>query len=298
MTASGIHTHPYRALGRRQPTRRRALHLGEYLTGAVPTHPETADHLATIPFGLYANDQYGDCGPTSVANLRRLVTAGLTGTVQAPTLDDVFDLYRRSGNPDFDPTTGAGDNGVDMQTMLEAVVAGGIGGVQALAFAAVDVANDDELNAAVAIFGGILWGVDLDTAQQAQTEAHPPLWDYKRSPEWGGHAVLAGAYETGGQEDVITWDERVGTTAAFRRRQLDEAWVVIWPEHLGSAAFLAGVNGSALAADYTALTGRPFPAPIPPPTPAPGPRPDNADLALVDSVVSWAKARGVPVPIS
>ena len=30
---------------------------------------------------------------------------------------------------------------------------------------------------------------------------------------------------------------------------------MIWPEHLGSKEFLAGVNLTAFAADYTAITG-------------------------------------------
>ena len=34
---------------------------------------------------------------------------------------------------------------------------------------------------------------------------------------------------------------------------VEEAWVVIWPEHLGPAEFLAGVNLTAFAADYAAL---------------------------------------------
>ena len=49
-------------------------------------------------------------------------------------------------------------------------------------------------------------------------------------------------------------------TEAFRTHQVEEAWVVIWPEHLGSKAFLAGVDETALAADYYSLTGREFPA--------------------------------------
>ncbi|MCM3884170.1 hypothetical protein [Frankia sp. R82] len=298
-SAVGIHAHPTRKTGLRPPTRRAALRIGRYLTGVVPAHPSAADHLGHLEYGLYANDRYGDCGPTSVANLRRVVTAGLTGTMQAPSQDDVFDLYRRSGNPGFDPATGADDNGVEMQTMLQAVQAGGIGGVQSLAFAQVDVGNDDELDAAISLFGGILWGVDLEVAQQAQTDAHPPVWDYRRSGEWGGHAVLAGAYRAG-RDDVITWAERVSTTAAFRRRQLQEAWVVIWPEHLGSAVFQAGVDLAALAADYQELTGRPFPTVTPAPVPVP-PAPTPADddgraladalRTLIPAASAWLAAR-------
>lgn len=42
---------------------------------------------------------------------------------------------------------------------------------------------------------------------------------------------------------------------------MDEAWVVVWPEHLSSRAFLEGVDVKALAADYQSITGRPLPLP-------------------------------------
>jgi len=267
-----------RALGRRPPKNAPALRFAQFQTGVVPAHPATADHFKTFPFGLYGNDQYGDCGPTSVANLVRLVSMGLVGREIQPSQDDVFDLYRRSGNPNFDPSTDADDNGVDMQTMLEALLKGGIGdgqggNIKPVAFAKVDVSSDAELNAAVSIFGGVLWGVDLQTAQQSQSDAKPPKWDYKRSSEWGGHAVLNGKYdEATGDAEVISWATDVETTAAFRQRQLQEAWVVVWEWNLSTPGFQEGIDLAALLSAYQALTGRPLPMPAPfPPGPAPAP---------------------------
>ncbi len=287
-TAAGIHAHPTHKLGLRPPSRKPALLLADILTGVAPAHPATADHFGKLAFGLYQNDKYGDCGPTSVANLARLVTGGLLGAEVQPSQDDVFDLYRRSGNPQFDPKTGADDNGVDMQTMLEALLAGGIGNgngakVKPIAFAKVDVTSDDQLTAAVSIFGGCLWGVDLQTAQQAQTDAHPPKWDFHSSGEWGGHAIVNGAYKSGALEDVISWALRVETTATFRRHQLQEAWVVVWPWNLDHPAFQAGVDVTALAAAYKSLTGRDLPHPTPPP-----PVVADADGALWTAAKAWS----------
>jgi hypothetical protein len=260
-------------LGRRAPKRTPSLRLSSYLTGNIPTHPDAADHFSAISdWGLYGNDHYGDCGPVSVANQRKLVTKYLTGTEVSPSQDDVFDLYKRSGNPAFP----AEDNGVDMQTMLEAVVAGGIGGTKAIAFASVDPKNLDEIDAAIAIFGSVLFGVTLETAQQSQSS----LWEYAQSGIWGGHAVLAGRYgdkPTGEDTAVVTWGRVVGTTDALLQNQLEECWIVVWPEHLGSVTFQEGVNLSMLMEDYKALTGRDFPfdpgPPPQPPTPDPGPLP-------------------------
>lgn len=260
-------------LGRRAPKRAPSLRLGAYLTGTIPVHPVAADHFGAITdWGLYGNDRYGDCGPVSVANQRKLVTKYLTGTEVSPSQEDVFDLYKRSGNPAFP----AEDNGVDMQTMLEAVVAGGIAGTKAIAFASVDPKNLDEIDAAIAIFGSVLFGVTLDTAQQSQTG----LWQFQPSGIWGGHAVLAGRYgdqSTGEDTAVVTWARVTGTTDLFLGNQLEEVWVVVWPEHLGSTAFLEGVNIAALAEDYHTLTGAslPIPSPTPPDPAPPGPRPGS-----------------------
>ncbi len=262
-------------LGKRPPTpERKRLRFKDYFTGVVPAAPPATDYFNRVPtWILGANDRFGTCGPTSVANDRLQVTTYLTGTPQVGTDDDVFDLYRRSGNPNFDPATGADDNGVNMQTMLEAVVSGGFAGTKALGFAQVDHTNLEEMRAAIAIFGSLLLGVVLEVPQQSQTGQR--LWDYVPGAVWGGHAIMNGRYSTpDGRTGVISWQLVVDATDAFLMHQLDEAWVVIWPEHLGSVAFLQGVDLATLAADYEALTGRPFPAVVPPtPTPTPPPPP-------------------------
>jgi hypothetical protein len=280
-------------LGLRPPKNAPALMLAPLLTGALPAHPAAEDHFSKVTdWGLYGNDQYGVCGPTSVANYVKLVTLYLTGTEVSVSQNDVFDLYRRSGNPDFDPATDADDNGVDMQTMLEALANGGIGGRhKPVAFAKVDAGNIEEVRAAIAIFGAVLFGVELDVAQQAQTD-HGGPWEYQSSAKWGGHAVLAGRYTssaTATDVSVITWAEAMGTTDAFLRHQLGECWVVVFGEHMSNTAFLAGVDVAALAADYQTLTGRPFPVqPTPTPIPSPAPSPDPAPVADVDVALAAA----------
>jgi hypothetical protein len=277
---------PGRRLGRRPPKRAPALQLFPSLTGIVPDHPASADHFASVEeWILGRNDEFGTCGPTSEANSRLLTTVYLTpDKVHRPTDDNVIDLYRRSGNPLFDPDTGENDNGVDLQTMLEASLSGGIGGVKPVCFAQVDHTDRELILAAEAIFGSVILGVILDQVQQEQT--NDGLWDYRQSPMWGGHAIMSGRYSDpdGTEQDrtgVITWATVVDATDRFLDLQLEEAWVVIWPEHLGSTAFQQGVDLAILAADYKALTGREFPVqPIPRPGPGPGRVPDAADRAL------------------
>lgn len=267
--AVGIHDFAELKLGLKPATPAvAALELGDFLTGAIPVYPDAVDHLKSVSYGLYQNDRYGVCGPVAVANHRRMTTALLEGKMVAPSLEAVFDLYRRSGNPNFNPATGADDNGVVMQPMLQQVQNVGIDGVKCLAFARVRLSNLNELDAAIAIFGAVLFGVNLQSAQQAQTNAG--RWDYVPSGQWGGHAVMGGAYIPEGGNDVITWGKRVTMTDRFIRNQVMEGWVVVWPEHLKQRQFLESLDVYKLAEGFEALTGKKFPVVLPP-KPNPGP---------------------------
>jgi hypothetical protein len=303
---------PGRMLGRRPPKNAPALMLGPALTGVVPEHPAAVDHFSEVGrWFLGANNRFGTCGPTDLANFTKLVYRYLLGEDITVTDEAIFDLYRRSGNPHFDPATGADDNGVDMQTMLEAFTSGGLDvvrsdgraeNVRPVAFAKVDVSNLDEVRAAISIFGGANLGLDLEVAQQTQADNGGP-WDHVPSAQWGGHAVLAGRYRAvrdipdrgslvargfhvDDRTGAVTWAELIDMTDAFLERQLGEAWVVVLPAHLAHPDFQRGVDLAAFAAAYEALTHRPFPVPVPAPVPTPGP--DPADLALVVALDGWA----------
>lgn len=265
-----IHQHPSYKLGWKPIDPDRKVLRLRWHRGIVPTVPPRVDYFGKWTIGLDMNNRYGLCGPCSVDNHRRLTTTLLTGTEVDADINAVFDLYRRSGNPAFDPLTGAGDNGVDMATMLQATLTGGFAGVMPLGYAKLSDKSDTSLMAAIDIFGGVLLGVLLQTSQQAQTDHG--LWDYARSGTWGGHAVLAASYDkANGQVDVATWGKRCGCTSNFRRYQLNEVWIPLWPELLtAKSLYDIGVDVATLAADYLALTGRPFPVPVPmPPAPLP-----------------------------
>lgn len=304
--------------GRRVPSRRPALSLARVLTGKIPAHPAAADYLARLAgWEMLGNDRAGDCVSVTWANIRRLVSS-IAGAERYPSQDEVWTLYRTQ-NPDFDPngtedTNGPGshaDQGMDIQTLLEYLVKhGGPDGTKALAFAKVDPTNVDEVKAAVAIFGFVWTGIVVQAANQDEFANRRP-WDYHRSsPDEGGHSVITGGYGApgggplGGDERFITWAEETSFTDAYWRRQVEETWVVIWPEHLSHPAFLDGVDLAALAADYEAITGRPFPAVVPPapgpvpspppsPTPAPAPGLDPHLVQAWQSMKAWAHDNNV-----
>lgn len=277
--------------GRRSPKNAPALKLANYLTGVVPAHPDAADYLATLSdWQMLGNDQWGDCVAVTWAGERRLLSACLGGKEEYPDLDQVLEFYKTQ-NPDFPQQ----DDGMDIQTALEELVKnGGPDGVKALGFAKVDHTNVDEVKAAIAIFGCVWTGVNVLNANMNEFNANEP-WDYKpASGVDGGHSVITGGYgpagagALGGDERFITWAQETSFTDAFWSHQVDEAWVVIWPEHVGTRAFLEGVDLAALAADYTALTGRPFPVTPPPaPTPNPPPAPLDVDQQLALAQEAW-----------
>lgn len=300
---------PYGQLGRRPTDRTRYANTITLPVRVVPDHPLVADHLSKVPaWVLGQNMTYGTCGPVSVANHAVMTWKYLLG--QNITVSDaaVFDLYRRSGNPNFDPATGADDDGVDMTVMLSALVKGGIeltmpdGSKRVekpLCFArATANATDGDgiraIRAYTSIFGGLLFALDLQEAQQWQTDAG--LWAYMQSEEWGGHATMAGKYTSDtdpnhADESLVTWAQVVGTTDAFLNQQLAEVYVIVWRPLWDTPAFQAGVDKTRLAEDYTAATGRPFPMPIPTPTPPPPPVPTDPDVALWTLLKPWATGR-------
>ena len=227
MSAEGIHAHPTLKLGRRpHDPARPVLQLADILTGQAPAAPiavpDTFDDTLGVVYGLDRNDTFGVCVPTGYDNLRRTITRLLAGVQKTATWDVVMAWYRTQ-NPDFDPATGAGDRGMNIAEFLTYLVKCG----EILAFAKVDPHNETELRAAEYLFLALMAGVDLEEAQQAQTSTG--RWDYHQSPDWGGHCVVYVASEAGGLDDVITWAERVRTTAAFRARQLSELYVVVRP---------------------------------------------------------------------
>lgn len=273
--------------GRRAPKNAPALELSRLLTGSIPAHPASADYLAALNGGwnMLGNDQYGDCVAVTWSNIRRLVTATLTDAPSYPSLDEVIALYKTQ-NPGFP----AEDNGMDVQTVLEFLASrGGPDGVKAVAFARVDHTDPAEVQAAIAVFGYVWTGVTVAENNQQEFAAGQP-WDYDpSSPVDGGHSVITGGYggiaagALAGDEKFITWAQEASFTDAFWASSVDEAWVVIWPEHLGTREFMEGVDLGALAADYEAITGKNLPVPVPPapqpsPTP-PGPPPVPAPPA-------------------
>lgn len=253
-------------LGRRPAPAAPAMRLSRFVAG-VPDLPRRADYLRDLDgWAMLGNDRAGDCEAVRWANSRRLVTATLTDAERYPSQDDVWALYRTQ-NPNFDPhgdpnVNGPGsgaDQGMSTQETLDYLHrTGGPDGVKAVAFARLDPLNEAEVDAAMGIFGEIWLDVVVQQAQFGQFDGGR-AWDYVAgSPTEGGHAVLGGAYSWGRSNSLgfITWAQQTHMTDLYRQTCVDAAWVVIWPELLGSKAFRTGIDTTRLADYYRAITGR------------------------------------------
>jgi len=180
--------------------------------------------------------------------------------------------FHQTQNPNFNPNGSAtsngpgspADGGMDIQTALEyAVNHGGPDDVKAVAFAAVDYTNETELRSAHAIFGQVCYGINVLIANQTEF-SNGQFWDYVAgSPLDGGHSITGIGYDPTDYR-FVTWAQETEWTEAFRTHQVEEAWVVIWPEHLGTTEFEQGMNLKQLAADYQAITGNTLNLPQPP----------------------------------
>jgi hypothetical protein len=299
--------------GWRGPTERPVLDFGKYLAALLPEYPVTADHMSSVAtWNGATNKLYGTCGPCSYANLIIMSYWYLTGELVTVTDEQIFAFYEASGNPNFDPQTHQGDNGVDNSVMLAAAqhtgleithADGSTEFIKAVAYGTLSGQNlIEQMRAATALFGGVLIGVMLEIAQQAQTRATPAIWNYSASPEWGGHDIFGGSYssQSGNDEQVISWLKKVGMSETFEGNQVQEVFVALIPIMLDHAPIIQGIDWNTLAADFQDLTGRPFPIPIPAPAPPPAPDPPSPDppatdpdVALSAAFQAWQKAKGI-----
>jgi hypothetical protein len=130
----------------------------------------------------------------------------------------------------YDPTTGANDNGSDVQAVLAWRQSKGLlddaGNAYRIGKTVTLTPGDmAQLWAATYLFECVGIGVQLQAAQMDQFDAGQP-WDYV-----AGSAVDGGHYiPVMGDNGLISWGERVGFTPAFIAHCCDEAYAYVDPE--------------------------------------------------------------------
>lgn len=270
----------------------RAARFANIRTASPVQVPASGDNLASIApkLQMLGNDQYGNCVTVMIANLVFLVT-GIY-----PTLDACLELYKTQ-NPRF-PSQ---DGGMVIQKALATMQKTGIrlpdGTYKKIVFyALVDHTSAAEVEEALAIFGGVGYGIVV--SNQNETE-----FDEGRDWTWatgdtdaGGHAVIGGGWSSSPRKRRFgTWAKETEWDATFDASRVDECWIVIFEEHVNGKVYLPGVSMSLVASEFERITGKQFPGagPTPPgpqPTP-PVPAPADADHQLATAATTYLKTK-------
>jgi hypothetical protein len=227
--------------------------------GALPTVPQSFGHGHDLPQGKWkmlgngplepdegtlpagwTTEGCGNCtiaGPAheimeAAINMHRPVPA-----ISAETcIEHYVALTQEANGTAYNPETGAGDTGLEIQSVNEwrkdMGFADDTGALhKILDPISVEPGNVQELWEAAWLFEKVGIGLVLTEAQMQQFDASPqPTWDYvKGSPEIGGHYV-----PVVGKVGLLSWAEDCYYTAAFIENQCDEAWVTIEPEEFSA----------------------------------------------------------------
>lgn len=217
-------------LGRVESRRdRRTLRMAAYLDGTrLPASPPARDWSREVKrFDMHANDRIGDCTCVAAAHLMTTWAANHGVALGIPTADVIAAYRSVSGYNPSDPTS---DIGAQMIDVLRHWKKAGIAGQQILAYAQLDIANRQHIEAGVNLFGGVYVGADLPRASSNQT-----LWDVAPAGVWdraydrgsrGGHAMALVGYSRTAVM-LATWGGIKLATWEWLATYVSEAWVVL-----------------------------------------------------------------------
>jgi hypothetical protein len=268
------HFHDRHAMKRGHPHRRFALPAG------WPTPPLPIDYAKGLDFPMYGNDRLGDCMYAAACHADNTFT-GNVGT------ESTFDESRLER--DYERLSG-GDNGLDEGTLI-AGWKDGLAGVKAadiLDALDVDTTNPATMRAAIYLFGGVLFMLDVPDpwCQTADGDA----WDVPaRADQNNGHGTWINGVDAAGNYHLLTWGGYRKLTPAGLRACDPSGFVVFslrWFDAHGYAP--NGKHYTELAGLWTAAGGAKLPpSPFPPPGPTPSPIPAPGAWAEVAAFLKW-----------
>ena len=220
-----VNGRPY-VCGRKKAKKQAFLPFGPF--GAYPTSFNDVDAIRAAAKSMkpiYAavenilgNDKYGDCTCAAALKMQAIFDCATGREWRMPTLDDALWLYSQVTNPPFDPTTGANDNGTDLQTVLTFWQSHGLyrdGHGKIKAAYAVDATNKAEVIAALNQYGILYAGGDLASGGSwEKITATGFTWSMDGPPDrnaghctwFSGHNEPSAFISTWGMEGSVPWD--------------------------------------------------------------------------------------------
>jgi hypothetical protein len=199
---------------------------------------KTSDPTQLFP--MDANDTLGDC---TIAALAHAITTnrGLLGTKHIMSKQAVVKLYMH--------LTGGVDSGLNELDVMNYWRQHAVDGDKILGFASVDPKNHTHVQQAMAIFGGVYLGFQVQQNCIQEFDAKQPWTPGPLTND--GHAVYAVAYDNAGLT-VLTWGNTQQATWGWWDECVDEAYVILPPE-AAKPDFSPGLNIAQLQADLGAV---------------------------------------------
>ena len=234
----------------------RTLLLGKYLEKGLTPPPDSMDYTSAVStWPMFGNDQYGDCTIAAAGHMIEEWTAN-TGTTDILPENSILSAYDHfsKGNPDA---------GANMLSVLKYWRGTGIGADHIMAFAALELKNDLQLQDAVYLFGNCYIGLALPNFAVQGNDFLSVPWIVPPSGPTGnaapnpsnGHCVPAVAYDQR-NITVVTWGALKTMSWQFYNTYTDEAfagpdqdWI---NKTLGTSP--PGFNLQALQADIAQIT--------------------------------------------
>lgn len=257
--------------------------LSTHLTGPAPASlPTLIDWFSLVKYWpMLLNDRIGDCTAAGWFHLVQSWTA-YAGTEFVPTDQDALDLYEHFG---YNPGTGQGDSGAVEQDVLAFLAQNYVDGHGIVAFAQVNHKNAQEMQQALALFGGLYVGIQCPRSMQEQFNAGQVIDVVPGSPVEGGHCIVIVGWN-GTNYIAVTWGALVEVTPAFWEYYGDEAWVVVTQDFIESNGEApTGVNLQGLIAEFQTLGLKAYQPDYQPPAPA-----HHAKPGLLQRIWNWLRS--------
>lgn len=225
----------------------------------LPTPPLEIGNLRSfsMPWGMFANDQVGDCVFAGFAHQTMMwseVTHPDHSYVQFSDTQVMADYSALTGYNHDDPATDVGsDLGQAAAFWSRTGIMDAEGNRHKILGSAEVARNPDAVALATYLFGSCGVGFDLPQSAIDQFTNEQP-WDVvPGAPSAGGHYVPVIGRNSAGNFLGVTWGRLQAITPAFIAQYCDEAVAAISPEWLNGTSTPRGVNLDQLHADLLAI---------------------------------------------
>jgi hypothetical protein len=232
----------------------KTLLFRNYLLKTAPPPPPSKAYYEykVSSWGMFGNDQYGDCTCACAAHEVMNRTAH-GGSIVTPTDVEVLAMYTAIC-PGFNPVGDLNDNGAAITDALGYMAGKGLAGEKLDGWAAIDYTNEVTVRQGIYIFGSVNLGVQIPNSAMDQTQAGQ-AWTVLDDDGGidGGHCIPVLGYGAEGLT-CVTWGQLQQMTWQWFMTYCDEAYVEVsldWVRANGTA--VNGLNMAQLTQDLGAL---------------------------------------------